>query len=73
MYIGPVEEGRKALQPLLDFGTPLLDFSGVKPFIVVQQAFDADYPDGLRYYWKALKQQYDPTNLFRLNQNVKPE
>lgn len=54
MYVGPVEEGKKALQPLLDFGTPLLDFSGVKPYVEVQQSFDADYPDGLRYYWKSL-------------------
>lgn len=54
LYAGPVEEGRRALKPLLDYGEPLLDFSGVMPFVEVQQAFDADYPDGMRYYWKSL-------------------
>ena len=60
LYAGPVSAGRRALQPLIDFGTPLLNFSGVKPYIEAQQTFDADYPDGLRYYWKSL-------NLTRLD------
>ncbi len=54
VYAGPVEEGKKALQPLIDFTEPLLDFSGVMPYVEAQQMFDADYPDGLRYYWKSL-------------------
>jgi FAD/FMN-containing dehydrogenase len=54
LYAGPVEDGKKVLQPLLDFGTPLLNFSGVMPYSEAQQAFDNDYPDGLRYYWKSL-------------------
>jgi FAD/FMN-containing dehydrogenase len=61
LFTGPVEQGRSALQPLLDFGTPLIDLSGVKPYVEAQQAFDADYPDGLRYYWKSL-------NLKRLDE-----
>ncbi|MEM9955475.1 MAG: FAD-binding oxidoreductase [Chloroflexota bacterium] len=60
LYAGDVEAGKKALQPLLDFGEPLLDFSGVMPYTDAQQAFDEDYPDGLRYYWKSL-------NLTELN------
>lgn len=54
LYAGPVEEGRKALQPLLDFGTPLFDLSGVKPYTEAQQAFDDEFPDGRRYYWKSM-------------------
>jgi FAD/FMN-containing dehydrogenase len=54
LYAGPVEEGQRVLQPLLDFGTPLVDFSGVKPYVEAQKAFDEDYPNGLRYYWKSL-------------------
>lgn len=54
VYAGPVDKGRQALQPLLDFGQPFLDLSGVLPFVEAQQMFDADYPDGLRYYWKSL-------------------
>lgn len=60
LFAGQIEEGTRALQPLVDFGTPLVDFSGVKPYVAAQQAFDADYPDGLRYYWKSL-------NLVRLD------
>jgi FAD/FMN-containing dehydrogenase len=54
-YIGPVEEGRGVLQPLRDFTQPVIDFSGVTPYVDVQAAFDADYPSGvMRYYWKSL-------------------
>jgi FAD/FMN-containing dehydrogenase len=35
----------------------------------VRQAYGADKYDRL----KALKRKYDPTNLFRLNQNIKPD
>ncbi|WIG58775.1 MAG: putative oxidoreductase, oxygen dependent, FAD-dependent protein [Ktedonobacterales bacterium] len=63
LYAGPVAEGQRALRPLIDFGTPLLDFSGVKPYVEAQQLFDADFPDGLRYYWKSL-------NLTRLDDAV---
>lgn len=54
MYAGPPEEGQKIMQPLLDFGEPVLDFSGVMPYVEAQQAFDEDYPDGNRYYWKSI-------------------
>lgn len=54
LYAGPVEEGQRVLQPLLDFGEPLVNGSGVMPYVQAQQAFDADYPDGMRYYWKSL-------------------
>lgn len=54
VYAGPVDEGKNTLQPISNFSTPLLDLSGVKPYIEAQQMFDADYPDGLRYYWKSL-------------------
>ncbi len=60
LYAGPVEEGRRVLHPLLDFGAPLADHSGVMPYVQAQQMFDADYPDGMRYYWKSL-------NLSRLD------
>lgn len=54
LYAGPVEEGKVILQPFLDFTEPLLDFSGVMPYVEAQQMFDEDYPDGLRYYWKSI-------------------
>ncbi|GAB4442897.1 MAG: FAD-binding oxidoreductase [Chloroflexi bacterium OHK40] len=54
MYAGPAEEGRAALRPLLEFGEPLKDFSGVMPYVDAQRMYDNDYPDGMRYYWKSL-------------------
>ena len=54
LYAGDLKTGRSVLQPLIDFGVPLLDFSGVKPYSEAQQMFDADYPNGLRYYWKSI-------------------
>ena len=54
LYAGPVEQGKAVLQPLLDFGAPLLDGSGAMPYVEAQKAFDHDYPDGRRYYWKSL-------------------
>ncbi len=63
LYAGPVAEGKRALQPLLDFGEPLVDHSGVMPYVDAQKAFDEDYPRGMRYYWKSL-------NLSRLDDEV---
>ncbi|NTU78780.1 MAG: FAD-binding oxidoreductase [Chloroflexales bacterium] len=63
LYVGPVTEGQRALQPLRDFGTPLLDASGVMPYVEAQKLFDHDYPAGRRYYWKSL-------NLSRLDDEV---
>ncbi len=63
LYAGPVEAGRSALQPLNEFGQPLVDHSGVMPYVDAQKMFDEDYPDGMRYYWKSL-------NLSRLDDEV---
>jgi FAD/FMN-containing dehydrogenase len=60
LYAGATDVGKELLQPLRDFSQPLIDFSGVMPYIQAQRAFDEDYPDGLRYYWKSL-------NLTRLD------
>ena len=55
VYAGPVEEGQQILQPLREFGTPLVDLSGPTPFTSVQSAFDPFFPKGERqYYWKSL-------------------
>jgi hypothetical protein len=63
LYAGDTHEGKKVLQPLLDFGEPLFDLSGVMPYVNAQKMFDPDYPDGMRYYWKSL-------NLSRLDDEV---
>jgi FAD/FMN-containing dehydrogenase len=53
-YIGPVEEGRRAMRPLREFDEPMVDFSGPMPYTDVQRFLDEDYPDGFHYYWKSL-------------------
>lgn len=54
MYAGPADAGERAMQPLRDFVKPLLDYSGVMPYVDAQKMFDPDYPNGMRYYWKSL-------------------
>lgn len=63
MYAGATDAGKAALNPLITFAEPLIDFSGVMPYTEAQTVFDEDYPDGLRYYWKSL-------NLMRLDDEV---
>lgn len=54
VYVGAPEEGQRVMQPLRDFHKPLVDFSGITPYLEAQQFFDEDYPSGeLRYYWKS--------------------
>jgi FAD/FMN-containing dehydrogenase len=55
MYAGLAAEGQRVMQPLRDFHQPLVDFSGVMPYVEAQQFYDEDYPAReLRYYWKSL-------------------
>jgi hypothetical protein len=54
MYAGPAADGQRVMQPLRDFTQPLMDFSGVMPYVQAQKVFDADYPRGWRRYWKSL-------------------
>jgi hypothetical protein len=65
LYAGPTAAGEAAMRPLRDFGKPLLDYSGVMPYVEAQKMFDADYPNGMRYYWKSL-------NLLRLDEEMIP-
>lgn len=53
-YSGPLEAGEQAIQPLRTIDTPAVDLSGQMPFVELQRLFDADYPEGRRYYWKSL-------------------
>jgi FAD/FMN-containing dehydrogenase len=54
MYAGDPEEGERVMQGLRELATPLLDASGVVPYIDKQRSLDPYFPAGLRYYWKAL-------------------
>jgi FAD/FMN-containing dehydrogenase len=54
-YAGPVDEGEEVLRPLREVKTPVLDTIGPKPYLAHQAMFDAAYPHGRHYYWKAWK------------------
>jgi FAD/FMN-containing dehydrogenase len=49
-YAGPVEEGERVLRPLKQFGTPVLDLCGPKPFLAHQAMFDPAFRRGCWYY-----------------------
>jgi hypothetical protein len=67
LYAGPAEAGQRILQPLRDFGAPLMDASGIMPYVDAQKAFDHEFPDGRRYYWKSLNlQQLDEAAIARI-------
>jgi FAD/FMN-containing dehydrogenase len=52
-YTGPHDRAGEVLEPVLTFGTPLLVGIQPMPFSVLQSAFDALYPAGLQWYWRA--------------------
>ena len=60
MHAGEVEAGMSAMKPLRELAEPLIDLSGPMPYTEVQQVYDEDYPDGLRYYWKSTSLQELP-------------
>ncbi|MEF8901591.1 MAG: FAD-binding oxidoreductase [Halovenus sp.] len=52
-YAGPVEEAEGVVQPLREFGEPILD--GIRPmqYTALQQSFDDGSPEGYRWYTKS--------------------
>jgi FAD/FMN-containing dehydrogenase len=50
---GPAGQAEPALKSMRSVGKPLLDHVGEMPFPVVQSLFDALYPPGLQWYWRA--------------------
>jgi FAD/FMN-containing dehydrogenase len=54
-YAGPVDEGRGVLGPIRQLPTPVIDVLTTKPYVAHQKLFDAAYPHGRHYYWKAHK------------------
>ena len=51
-YDGPQAEAEKLLAPVRATG-PVIDFTGPLPWPALQSMFDALYPAGLQWYWKA--------------------
>ncbi|MHA1961356.1 MAG: FAD-binding oxidoreductase [Candidatus Thorarchaeota archaeon] len=53
LYAGSIEKGEKLIAPLRQYGTPLVDGIGPKPFRVLQSLLDASARPGLNYYIKS--------------------
>src|SRR2546430_8885777 len=52
-YVGPQEKAEETFKPIRAFKKPALDFVGPLPQPALQSMFDALYPPGLQWYWKA--------------------
>jgi FAD/FMN-containing dehydrogenase len=52
-YTGPAKSAESIFKPIRAFKTPALDMVGPIPHPVLQRMFDALYPPGLQWYWKA--------------------
>jgi FAD/FMN-containing dehydrogenase len=52
-YTGPAEEADAVFAPIAGFAEPALHGVGAMPYPALQSAFDALYPKGDQWYWKA--------------------
>jgi FAD/FMN-containing dehydrogenase len=52
-YAGSVDDGKRAVRALREFGTPLVDLVGPTVYVDHQRGIDDTVPHGWRYYWKA--------------------
>jgi hypothetical protein len=52
-YTGAHDQADEVLKPVKTYGSPLLVGLQAMPFNVLQTAFDALYPAGLQWYWRA--------------------
>ena len=52
-YTGPIEKAEGAFKSIRSLGPPALDLVGPMPHPALQSMFDALYPPGLQWYWKA--------------------
>ena len=52
-YTGPLDKAEERFKPIRAFSPPAIDFCGPIPWPALQSMFDAIYPAGLQWYWKA--------------------
>lgn len=52
-YIGPLDDGERALKPLREYGAPVEEGIAPVSYLQIQSAGDSIFPRGRRYYWKA--------------------
>ena len=52
-YTGDLAEADSVFEKIRKFSPPVIDFAGPIPFPALQSMFDALYPPGLQWYWRA--------------------
>ena len=52
-YTGDLNKAEEVFKPIREFCPPAMDLAGPIPFPVLNSLFDALYPAGLQWYWKA--------------------
>lgn len=52
-YLGSLEQANTMLEPLRSYRPPAFEHFAPMPFPMLQGMFDAIYPTGLHWYWKA--------------------
>jgi hypothetical protein len=52
-WAGDLDEGKKVIRPLREFGSPVLDLCARKPFVEHQSMFDPSFPHGRWYYMRS--------------------
>ena len=52
-YAGALERGEELLAPLRRFGSPIVDAIAPRPYVELQELFNASVPHGWHYYWKS--------------------
>lgn len=52
-HCGPPANAEKAMRPLKEFGSPVLDAVGPMPYCQLNSMLDANYPRGALNYWKS--------------------
>jgi hypothetical protein len=52
-FTGPLDQAEEVFRPIRQFGPPAIDFVGPIPQPALQSMFDALYPPGDQWYWRA--------------------
>jgi hypothetical protein len=53
LWAGDPAEGERAMAPLRQIGTPLVDSVTLVPYVFIQSMLDGGAPHGRHYYWKS--------------------
>jgi hypothetical protein len=53
VWAGDLAEGRTAIAPLLEVGTPIAELVRPVPYVAIQSMLDGGAPHGMHYYWKS--------------------